>query len=55
MTDRHESRVLDTGAYIDLGLLVSAAFTRTPELTAITLAEASAQGLPLYTRNAKDS
>ena len=39
MTDRHESGVLDTSAYIDLGLLDPAALPVTPELTAITMAE----------------
>jgi toxin FitB len=39
MTDRHESGVLDTSAYIDLALLDPAALPATPELTAITMAE----------------
>jgi predicted nucleic acid-binding protein len=39
VTDRHESGVLDTSAYIDLGLLDPAALPVTPELTAITMAE----------------
>ena len=39
MPDRHESGVLDTSAYIDLGLLDPAALPVTPELTAITMAE----------------
>ena len=39
MTDRHESGVLDTSAYLDLGLLDPAALPVTPELTAITMAE----------------
>lgn len=39
MTDRHESGVLDTSAYIDLTLLDPADLPVTPELTAITMAE----------------
>jgi predicted nucleic acid-binding protein len=39
VTDRHESGVLDTSAYINLGLLDPAALPVTPELTAITMAE----------------
>ncbi|WP_253775893.1 PIN domain-containing protein [Goodfellowiella coeruleoviolacea] len=39
MADQHESGVLDTCAYIDLGLLDPTALPRFPELTAITLAE----------------
>jgi toxin FitB len=39
VTDRHESGVLDTSAYIDLGLLDPGALPVTPELTAITMAE----------------
>ena len=39
MTDRHDAGVLDTSAYIDLGLLDPAGLPTTPELTAITLAE----------------
>ena len=39
MTDRHESGVLDTSAYIDLALLDPAVLPVTPELTAITMAE----------------
>jgi toxin FitB len=39
VTDRHESGVLDTSAYLDLGLLDPAALPVTPELTAITMAE----------------
>jgi predicted nucleic acid-binding protein len=39
MTDRCESGVLDTSAYIDLGLLDPAALPTRPELTAITMAE----------------
>ena len=39
MTDRDASGVLDTSAYIDLGLLDPAALPVTPELTAITMAE----------------
>ena len=39
MTERHESGVLDTCTYIDLGLLDPAALPRIPELSAVTLAE----------------
>ncbi|WP_447003415.1 type II toxin-antitoxin system VapC family toxin [Saccharothrix isguenensis] len=39
MADRHESGVLDTCTYIDLGLLDPAVLPEVPELTAITLAE----------------
>ncbi|GAA3681535.1 hypothetical protein GCM10022267_80350 [Lentzea roselyniae] len=39
MTERPESGVLDTCAYIDLGLLDPAALPEVPELTAITMAE----------------
>jgi predicted nucleic acid-binding protein len=39
VTDRHESGVLDTSAYIDLALLDPAVLPVTPELTAITMAE----------------
>jgi toxin FitB len=39
VTDRDASGVLDTSAYIDLGLLDPAALPVTPELTAITMAE----------------
>ncbi|RKT56649.1 type II toxin-antitoxin system VapC family toxin [Saccharothrix australiensis] len=39
MADRHASGVLDTCAYIDLGLLDPAVLPEVPELTAITLAE----------------
>jgi predicted nucleic acid-binding protein len=39
VADRHESGVLDTCAYIDLGLLDPAVLPEVPELTAITLAE----------------
>ena len=39
MTDRHESGVLDTSAYIDLALLDPASLPSIPELTAITMAE----------------
>ena len=39
MTDRHGSGVLDTSAYIDLGVLDPAALPMIPELTAITMAE----------------
>jgi hypothetical protein len=50
VTDRHESGVLDTRAYIDLALLDPVSLPSIPELTAI----ASARGLPLCTRNGKD-
>ncbi|MFC9252439.1 type II toxin-antitoxin system VapC family toxin [Amycolatopsis thailandensis] len=39
MAERHEAGVLDTCAYIDLGLLEPSALPRIPELTAITMAE----------------
>ncbi|MBP2338092.1 putative nucleic acid-binding protein [Saccharothrix coeruleofusca] len=39
MAERRESGVLDTCAYIDLGLLDPAALPEIPELTAITMAE----------------
>jgi predicted nucleic acid-binding protein len=39
MTDRHESGVLDTSAYIDLALLDPTDLPVNPELTAITMAE----------------
>jgi toxin FitB len=39
VTDRHESGVLDTSAYLDLALLDPAVLPVTPELTAITMAE----------------
>lgn len=39
MAERHASGVLDTCAYIDLGLLDPADLPEIPELTAITLAE----------------
>jgi predicted nucleic acid-binding protein len=39
MSDRHESGVLDTSAYIDLAVLDPAALPVNPELTAITMAE----------------
>ncbi|WP_158852046.1 type II toxin-antitoxin system VapC family toxin [Saccharothrix deserti] len=39
MADRHESGVLDTCTYIDLGLLDPAVLPEVPELTVITLAE----------------
>ena len=38
MIDRDASGVLDTSAYIDLGLLDPASLPLTPELTAITMA-----------------
>lgn len=39
MTERHESGVLDTSAYIDLARLDPAVLPVIPELTAITMAE----------------
>ncbi|WP_233621774.1 type II toxin-antitoxin system VapC family toxin [Amycolatopsis sp. WAC 04182] len=39
MVERPEAGVLDTCAYIDLGLLDPSALPRVPELTAITMAE----------------
>jgi predicted nucleic acid-binding protein len=39
VADRHESGVLDTCTYIDLGLLDPMTLPAVPELTAITLAE----------------
>ena len=39
MTERHESGILDTSAYIDLALLDPAVLPAVPELTAITMAE----------------
>jgi toxin FitB len=39
VADRHPSGVLDTCAYIDLGLLNPADLPAVPELTAVTLAE----------------
>ena len=39
MTERHESGVLDTSAYLDLALLDPAVLPKVPELTAITMAE----------------
>ena len=39
MSERHESGVLDTSAYIDLALLDPAVLPMVPELTAITMAE----------------
>jgi toxin FitB len=39
VTDRYESGVLDTCAYIDLGRLDPASLPAVPELTAITMAE----------------
>ncbi len=46
MADQHESGLLDTCAYIDLGLLDPAALPRIPEITAITMAELH-QGLAM--------
>ena len=48
MTERHESGVLDTSAYIDLALLDPAALPVVPELTAITMAELH-QGVAMAT------
>ncbi|SFR20016.1 hypothetical protein SAMN04488564_10587 [Lentzea waywayandensis] len=39
MAERPESGVLDTCAYIDLGLLDPAGLPKVPELTAVTMAE----------------
>ena len=39
MTERHQSGVLDTSAYIDVALLDPAVLPMVPELTAITMAE----------------
>jgi predicted nucleic acid-binding protein len=39
VAERHESGVLDTAVYIDLGRLDPAALPAIPELTAITMAE----------------
>lgn len=39
MAERHQSGVLDTCTYIDLGLLDASDLPRAPELTAVTLAE----------------
>jgi predicted nucleic acid-binding protein len=39
VTERHESGVLDTSAYIDVALLDPAVLPAVPELTAITMAE----------------
>ncbi|MBE1573868.1 putative nucleic acid-binding protein [Amycolatopsis roodepoortensis] len=39
MAERPETGVLDTCAYIDLGLLDPSALPRLPEITAITMAE----------------
>jgi toxin FitB len=39
VTQRHESGVLDTSAYIDVALLDPAVLPKVPELTAITMAE----------------
>jgi predicted nucleic acid-binding protein len=39
VTERHESGILDTSAYIDLALLDPAVLPTVPELTAITMAE----------------
>jgi hypothetical protein len=46
VADRHESGVLDTCAYIDLGLLDPAVLPAIPEITAITMAELH-QGLAM--------
>jgi predicted nucleic acid-binding protein len=52
MSERHESGVLDTCAYIDLDLLEPDALPAVPEITAITMAElhqglAMAKGAPV--------
>ena len=39
MADRHQSGVLDTCAYIDLGLLDPLLLPEIPEITAVTMAE----------------
>jgi toxin FitB len=39
VTDRHESGILDTCAYLDLGDLDAACLPAVPELTVITMAE----------------
>lgn len=39
MADRNESGVLDTCAYIDLGLVDPASLPAVPEITSVTLAE----------------
>ncbi|MGW5349448.1 type II toxin-antitoxin system VapC family toxin [Streptomyces sp. NPDC004031] len=39
MAERHQSGVLDTCTYIDLGLLDASDLPHAPELTAVTLAE----------------
>jgi hypothetical protein len=39
VAERHESGVLDTYTYIDLGVLDAAALPAVPEITAITMAE----------------
>ncbi|MEC3974091.1 type II toxin-antitoxin system VapC family toxin [Amycolatopsis sp. H20-H5] len=39
MAERHETGVLDTCTYLDLGLLDPVALPKIPELTAITMAE----------------
>ncbi|AXB41234.1 type II toxin-antitoxin system VapC family toxin [Amycolatopsis albispora] len=39
MADRHESGVLDTCTYLDLGQLDPASLPKVPELTAVTMAE----------------
>lgn len=39
MAERHESGVLDTCTYVDLGLLEPTILPVVPELTAVTLAE----------------
>lgn len=39
MTERHDTGVLDTCTYLDLGLLDPAALPKIPELTAVTMAE----------------
>jgi len=39
VAERHESGVLDTCAYLDLGLLDPEALPKLPEITAVTMAE----------------
>lgn len=46
VTERHESGVLDTCAYIDLDQLDPAVLPRIPEITAVTMAELH-QGLAM--------
>lgn len=48
MAERPESGVLDTCAYIDLGMLDPASLPRVPEITAVTMAELH-QGVAMAT------